>query len=178
MAGPDDIWVGARYKVSNPRILILGESVYGSGDRLEPYLRGWISGKKDYTFARIFNAFSGFRTSPVDPIGREAFWEKFVFYNFVVRLMETRKCRPRIQDYLESRATLLNVLKHNCPHGVVILGKEQGRYSEPTMEEYGCVYVTMQHPAARGIKTEELKGKWTELQAKIRNRHPEQSPAT
>lgn len=166
---PHDIWVGSYYSSTTPRVLILGESVYGSGEPLRPYLERWIQGKlRDHTFGRIFNAFSASHTSRAAITERRGFWDRVIFYNFVVGTVgPTRKHRPTETAYKASRESLEGVLSEYKPMGVVILGKEQSQYSRKIIEGSGVRYKILPHPAAWGIRTELLTRGWKELHREL-----------
>lgn len=160
-----DIWIGSKYDASDKRILVLGESTYGSDPALADYIPMWIRREaRDTTFARIFNAFSGLHTSSADDGSREEFWSKIAFYNFVTRSVgPTREHRPTDADYRLAEAPLEAVLRKILPSGVVILGKGQAQYSEPVMRRLGIASVTAPHPTSYGLRTKILTDAWNQL---------------
>lgn len=163
-----DIWVGAAYATSSPRILILGESVYSNGPPLQDYVPIWFAGGKDHTFTRVFNAFSGRTSSRASKEERKDFWDRIVFYNFVIKSVgPTRWHRPTREAYLEAGEPLRAVLLEHRPQGVLILGCEQAQYSAPIVSSLGIKNAVLRHPAGWGVPTVELINGWTELHQQL-----------
>ena len=161
----NDIWIGSNYRAASKRILVLGESTYGSDPALADYIPTWIRREvRDTTFARIFNGFSGAHTSRAKDAEREAFWASVAFYNFVTRSVgPTRKHRPTEADYRAAQAPLEAVLRDYSPTGVIILGTEQAEYSAPVVQRLGIRCVTTRHPTSYGLPTNVLTDAWRQL---------------
>jgi hypothetical protein len=164
-----DIWIGSRYGASDQRVLVLGESTYGSDPPLAEYIPMWIQrAVRDTTFARIFNAFSGTHTSRASITEREAFWAGIAFYNFVTcSVGPTRNCRPTIHDYRGGQAILETVLEQYHPTAVLILGREQAYFSEPVVARFGIRSVTTEHPASYGLRSQVLSTAWQDLKSHV-----------
>jgi hypothetical protein len=163
-----DIWVGSNYVETNPRMLVLGESVYGSGVPLKEYLPTWIHGaQRDQTFSRVFNALSGVRAASTTVQARQSFWDGVAFYNFVTIVVGAlRSSRPTREAYMASRDSLRQVISQYRPHGVLILGKEQAGYSGPVVRETNVPFEVS--PTGFGIKTSWIAKPWKELREKLR----------
>lgn len=178
-----DIWIGRNFQPGKS-ILILGESSYNDpcecqtspcanlqNPPLRQYVPCWIDQKvSDYTFARIFNAFygasHGTNTEKATVTQRSAFWEEIAFYNLVIGPLGSREDRDGIQRMYQCGIPQLEeVLKALEPGGVMILGIEQGKYSEPVVKKLGIPCVVTAHPTARGVSTATLTAKWNKLVA-------------
>ena len=160
-----DIWIGSNYYASAKRVLVLGESTYGSDPPLVDYIPTWIRRQvRDTTFSRIFNAFSGTHTNVATDEEREGFWSKIAFYNFVSRSVgPTRKHRPSDTDYRAAQEPLHSVLQQYAPTGVLILGVEQARYSQPIVRRLGVHSIVTPHPTSYGVSTKVLADAWNRL---------------
>jgi uncharacterized protein YbcV (DUF1398 family) len=158
---PERIWVGPRYH--DQRIFILGESWFGDfeGDLAtdDGYITAYLSGKQS---DRLYTTLS----EACGP-DRHTFWEQVMFTNYIQRIGPTRAHRPIKSQYLEARDRLRNILVRMQPHGVWVIGKEQGKYSAPVVREFGIPVVIVNHPSShRGEKQilhEGLRASWQEL---------------
>ncbi|MFO0858967.1 MAG: hypothetical protein U0570_00315 [Phycisphaerales bacterium] len=165
-----DVWIGTNYKLSPSRILILGESWYGDADPLAEYVPWWILKQvRDNTFARVFNAASGFHTESASVAQRSGWWNSIAFYNFVPGSVgENRTDRPTRAVFLAAREPLRAVLEQLRPNGVWILGKEQTDYSAGVVERLGITFEVTPHPTAYGVATRTLADSWAELVQRAR----------
>jgi len=168
-----DFWIGSKFSDSANGVLVLGESTYGEDSRYSQYVPSWCRGelsKPDRTFSRIFNAFSGAKTSSANNKKREAFWASIAFANFVQESVgSTNKDKATPKHFRIAAKLLPGYLRHISPRGVLILGKGQAEYSEPIICSEGIPCVVCPHPTGYGIKTTILQVAWNELQAKISN---------
>jgi hypothetical protein len=164
-----NIWVGSDFP--STRLLILGESTYGTDDPLSTYIPSWCRrNTPDQTFSRIFNAFSGHTASSATIAQREAFWTSIAFANFVEEAVGSeRSHRPTPDHYRAAASALPALVRRLKPMGVLILGREQAQHSEPLICAAGILCVVCPHPTAFGVSTATLKSAWNELQSKIRN---------
>lgn len=172
-----DYWKGRDYELPTNRILILGESTYdtdGVADApLQQYVQQWLDRieTRDHTFARICNACSGNPESSATKEGRSAFWSTVAFYNFVVDRMGSSTTRPMRAQFESSKSALAEVLNVLKPDGVWILGRETASYAEEVAKQSGVVYLSVDHPASRGLKNEVLTASWNSLLGMVSERH-------
>lgn len=169
---PERIWVGPRYQ--ERRIFILGESWFGNyeGDLAtdDGYITAYLVGaQRDRLYSRIAEA--------CGPDAR-TFWEGVMFTNFVQRVGPTRDHRPTRAHYLEAQPRLNHILVEHQPHGVWVLGKEQGRYSAPIVRDAGIPVEVTAHPSShRGdsaLLLANLRASWQALIAKAVTHRNEQ----
>lgn len=167
----DDFWIGSKFSDPANGVLILGESTYGEDPRLFQYVPSWCRGelpKPDRTFSRIFNAFSGTKTSPANNAKREAFWATIAFANFVQKSVgSTNKDKATSKHFRIAAKLLPGYLHHIRPRGVLILGIEQAKYSAPIIRAAGIPHVACPHPTGYGIKTTILQAAWNDLQKQL-----------
>lgn len=165
-----DLWIGAEFSEPANGVLILGESTYGEDPPLSKYVPSWCRGelpKSDRTFSRIFNAFSGAKSSSASNAEREAFWATIAFTNFVQQPVgPTNKHKASSKHFSDAVKSLSSYLRYISPRGVLILGKGQAEFSAPAIRDMKIPYVVCPHPTGYGIKTATLKDKWNELQNK------------
>lgn len=173
-----DIWIGSHYSQASTKILLLGESVYGSGEPLRDYIPRWINGQHDKTFSNLFQGMHDKKVSSTTLEERKYMWDHIVFYNFVTRLVgKTAKDRPTKEDYQASREPLRSILQSHSPHGVLILGKEQSYYSKPIIDMLGICNVVTYHPAWRFWKPSHLSDAMKQLLQQISSSNGQQAKA-
>jgi hypothetical protein len=154
------IWVGPNY--SDRRILVLGESWYGSwADNTDygyvsQYLKGAIV---DGMYTRMANACGAL--SKVD------YWNGIAFTNFVQRVGDNRADRPTRQAYLDARPRLRTLVEKLRPRGVWVLGREQAMYSQPVLNDMGVPNEATAHPTSYGLSNAALGDSWHALLAKV-----------
>jgi len=165
-----DVWIGENYERSADRILILGESWYGDVEPLAAYVPRWARAEitRDYTFARIFNAASGFHTKHATLVQRLAWWNGIAFYNFVPGTVgASADDRPSSAALAAARMPLTAVLAHLAPKGVWIIGKGQAKYSADVVLHFGAQYEVTDHPGARPTSAA-MAASWANLLQRLR----------
>jgi hypothetical protein len=144
--------------------LVLGESWYGEwpdsdGRSLvydDEYVAAYLAGRvRDPMYTRVANA-SG--------LGKAAFWQRVAFTNFVIDSVGAHRAqRPFTAHYAASKPRLRALLAEVAPRAVWVLGKEQGEYSRPVVQEAGITCVVSRHPTSYGVPNTELGAAWVEL---------------
>ena len=152
---PEKVWIGPYYPEC--RVLVLGESWYGDfpEDRVtdDGYIRAYLAGDQpDQMYSRMANACG---------LTKEEFWNRIAFTNFVVaRLGDSRSDRPTDVQYRNAVPRLKRLLSELAPHGVWVLGKEQGRFSAPEVLATGLACAVTAHPTSYGLSNEKLGESW------------------
>ena len=169
---PERIWIGPRY--NEARIFILGESWFGNweGDLAtdDGYIRAYLAEELE---DRLYSCLA-------DSCGadRSTFWNGVMFTNYVQRVGATRNSRPSKAQYIEAQQRLREILAQHRPHGVWIIGKEQGKYSAPVVQSAGVPVEVTAHPSShrgeRSVLRESLRASWQALLAKAARYTPAQ----
>jgi len=127
-------WIGDAYQRGirdGLRLLILGESHYGD-DRDDEVpdsqstnivVRGHLAEPSKF---RLFRALEQLITGArlQDSSAREALWQRVIFYNFVQRLLRSRRPehRPTHDDWNVGRAAFVRLLREHRPEAVLVVG--------------------------------------------------------
>ncbi len=135
-------YVGASFNATNPKVLIVGESVYNWGENNEEK-EGVNKRLESDTFAREVAYGHGIRNYDIDrpfvrnierfylnkkqPTENEKidFWKSIAFHEFVQRPMSSIKERPNNQDYKLGGKLLIKVIEILKIENVIFLGTEQ-----------------------------------------------------
>jgi hypothetical protein len=154
-------WIGST--IPQKRILILGESWYGTPTPLTAYVAAWCTGSQvDPFFSRVFNTGSGHHTRTASIPQRTAFWSSVLFDNFVNwSVGKCRSCRPKPGDFATAARSFPSRIATLCPTSVWVLGLTQAHYSVPLLGAY--YHVVSPHPCSWGVKTVRLKTDWAKL---------------
>jgi len=173
MTYSERIWVGPNYH--NRRIFVLGESWYGDyTDDLvtdDGYIRAYLEGiQSDSMYSRMANACMGDKGLQA----RRDYWHGVMFTNFVQCVGRSRADRPTTEMLKAARQRLAALLDTHKPAGVWILGKGQGEYSVPVVEEAGIPFEVTAHPTSYGLKNSILGASWKTLLAKTQSYIPSQ----
>ena len=141
-----DVWVGSNYAARIPRLLILGESTYGSSLPLISYVPGWISGAvKDRTFSNLYIALSTCSNS-LRSCSKTHIWDCIAFFNFVPgSIGTTYKSKASPSHFRSARSSLRQMVSLLAPTGVLILGLSQSDFSRPVIEQQCVPYVIVPH---------------------------------
>ena len=158
---PEKIWIGPLY--SEFGVFVLGESWYGDyPDHLatdDGYIREYLAGRQpDGMYTKMAKACA--MTNP-------EFWNRIMFTNFVQRVGQFRKNRPKLEQYEAAAPRLEKLLVDHKPRGVWILGKEQGKYSKLVVESAGIPFEVTTHPTGYGVTSAELGASWEKLLKKM-----------
>ncbi len=159
------IWIGPDFATCG-RVLVLGESWYGQwldedGSPLvydHEYVLAYLACRvKDPMYTRVAKATG---------LGKAAFWQRVAFTNFVIDSVGTHRThRPTIAHYMASKPRLRELLAEVAPRAVWVLGKEQGEYSRPVVQEAGIPCIVSRHPTSYGVPNAELGAAWADLNA-------------
>ena len=132
-------WVGARYGRDNRfggvRLLVLGESHYGSGeedhDTTQDVVRRWgqelpeVRGNEHRHLGFFTKTSKLLRRDPewLTQPDREAIWDDVAFYNFVQTFVDGPRNEPAIAQWCDGQKPLDTVLSTLKPSAVLVLGK-------------------------------------------------------
>jgi hypothetical protein len=154
-------WIGST--IPHKRILILGESWYGTPTALTAYLAAWCTGSvRDYLFSRVFNTGSGRDSRTASISQRTAFWNSVLFDNFVNWSVGAfRSSRPKPGDFASAARSFPSRISALCPTSVWVLGLTHARYSVPLLGAYH--HVVSPHPCGFGVTAMRLKADWAKL---------------
>lgn len=147
-------WVGKNYEkgINGKKILVLGESHYGSEERTDitndvvsrflKYHKGegefefWMN--TNTKFAKTFNNGEMSKEEIVE------FWESIVFYNYVQTLMSEPRQSPTSEQFENSKEAFYEVIEQYQPDLIVVWGlrlwgamPDQGRWGEPSQVNGG-----------------------------------------
>lgn len=165
-----NIWIGANYERNSDRVMVLGQSWWGSVELLKDAIPRWADGRlEDATFSRLFSAISELNVNRVSPAERLEWWNCIAFYNFVPGSSGELRDSPISSGRFESsKVPLRQALEAVKPRGVWVWGKGQAKYSGPVIQEFGAAYEVAPLPNANGVKNEDLRAVWTRLLERVR----------
>jgi hypothetical protein len=147
-------WVGQDYfdaGLYGLRILVVGESHYGSGDQNPSFTRTvvkkWGQDNRRSFFTVVAKLLLGHgRGVKVRTVQRKQFWEKIAFYNYVQEFVGPRpRMRPTPAMWKRSEKAYHQVLCDLKPDLVVVLGKQLAKYL-PAPEAHVTV-CKVRHPS-------------------------------
>ena len=128
------------------------------------YIRAYLDDKlSDAMYTRMANACG---------LARHEFWQSVMFTNFVQRVGDTRKSRPKPSHYEAAGERLERILVEHAPRGVWILGMEQARHSAQIVERAGIPYEITAHPTSYGLMNAKLGSSWDALVERARQWTP------
>lgn len=120
-------WVGSKYLYETRKLLILGESHYGSeeGDDTDQALtkevvERWCGGDSVRFFDDLLYALA--KDTPLRTERRE-FLATFAFYNYVTAIMPSREHRPTTADFRGSEPAFREVLEALRPTHLLVCGR-------------------------------------------------------
>lgn len=126
-------WVGNNYEKTNPKLLILGESLYNdSKDRklVNQYIQDLIDDKWNYSFfTKLQNIFSNPEhweevSKTIYQLDVEKFWNDVCFHEFIQYPMEQSKQKVPKHYWEEAHDPFMEVLQQLQPDIVIALGFE------------------------------------------------------
>lgn len=119
-------WIGCNYGTSINRLLILGESHYGStsmsGNSTKVLTQQYVDGVWTHRFwTNIMQVVNG---QPYWEIDRAEFWGRVAFYNYVQQpVAEMAGIAPTPEMFIASKEAFLSVLDRVTPKGILVLSK-------------------------------------------------------
>ena len=127
-------WEGNNYNNTNPKILILGLSVYDKEDisksTAQSYIEGLIKGEWNYAFfTKVQNMFCNEKhwdkiSYKNYNLNKELFWNDFCFYEYIQdRMNHPKEKTPNIY-WENAKEPFIEVLKKLKPDIVLALGYE------------------------------------------------------
>ncbi len=150
-------WVGSRYHegLFGTKVLILGESQYGSRDETLQFTSYIIEKYGKNKRSRFFTVTQRLVTLDkkrgyIPAAQRRAFWEKVAFYNYVQEFVGTKaRMRPTRAHWLAAQQPFLETVEELKPDVIVVLGKETKRNLPKPLPSGRYAYVS--HPSGRGF---------------------------
>jgi hypothetical protein len=135
------IWRGDSY--DQTRILVLGESWYGSyeADHLfdDGWVSAWLGGEvRDDMYTKMARAVG---------LTSDELWQSIAFTNYVQCVGPVRKNRPTRAMYEAGAIRLRAILAELKPRVVWLLGKQQAKHSSRVTEEVKLPSVVSRHPS-------------------------------
>lgn len=126
-------WKGNNYDNTDPKILILGLSVYDkeeiSKNTAQSYIEGLITGEWTHAFfTKIQNVFSNEKH-----ISREIFWHDFCFYEYIQNRMDHPKEKVPNIYWENAKEPFIEIIKELKPDIILALG--YGTYNN--LPEFG-----------------------------------------
>ena len=186
-------WVGKEYEKTNPKIMILGMSIYDSENNsrkvLHSYIESLIREEWSYAFfTKIQNMFSNdrhwdFISEDNYKLNNELFWNDFCFYEYIQERMNCPKEQTPIEYWKQAEKPFFEVLEKLFPDIVLCLGYEvynnlpnegsyykQFKYSNLAMDTWKyqikkkeIIVCQIQHPSSVGFNQQ----KWGVLVEKF-----------
>ena len=175
-------WVGVDWKLSERRVLIVGESHYAGkedADNKEERVKEWSNDHNSsrnvicevcfedkytkYFFGNLHRAILG---ADIHGEKRVAFWRHLAFCNFIQRIMTDPKERPSPSEFHKGWQPFLKLLQLLRPDTVLFVGVTAAKYFDVAMEAIGVehkieydkrlnrVYPPRFFVANDGVKTE------------------------
>lgn len=131
-------WVGAGYRTSKSKTMVLGESiyVYGDGDEAtrvriadrsslrKRHLSHAVHKKFESRYVRNFERAVFARRRPTEK-QRKSLWGDVIYHNLVPRLLQSRKERPTNADYAEGWSTVLSLTRIAAAERCIVYGLEK-----------------------------------------------------
>lgn len=138
-------WVGKDYEkgINGCKVLGLGESHYcaNPSDFNPEITRNVISDLYDpqsehepykNTYAKFINALAG---EKLDFSGKEKWWGKIAFYNYVQTPMTGARVSPSIEDFKNSEEAFFKVIEKLRPSHIIVWGKRLFEYTPSCGQE-------------------------------------------
>jgi hypothetical protein len=126
-------WEGSNYNKTNPKILILGMSIYDKTkgrDVVQNYIKGLINDNWNYSFfTRIINMFNNenhWEKIEKDnyQLKKELFWNDVCFYEYIQDRMDEPLQKTPNKYWENAKEPFLEILKKLKPDIVIALGYE------------------------------------------------------
>lgn len=150
-------WIGKRYTKDNSfggRILLLGESHYGSQDCYTPDFTRWcvqalgIEDERHPFFNRVQKTLQEPQIGFPDRAARHSFWQDVAFANFIQEFPgQEHHNRPSTRQWREARSALPELLERLEPEFIAVLGMGVERW----LPDLTTPLVTTRHPSSRGF---------------------------
>lgn len=160
-------WEGPNYMVSNPKILILGESHYkreGSDQNTftQGVIRSWAVGEQGTRkfFTTIAKVLSGNLDKHMTKGEKAEFWNRVAFYNYIQEVVgEGPRDRPTDAMWERAQQPFLQVVKSLSPDIVVVLGGHLSYHIELVKDQCSTsLFCHWYHPSSFGkFKKHEAK---------------------
>ena len=122
-------WVGAKYKSSKPRIMLLGESVYGDVPKEEgsEFVINMINAVYTQTwcnpyFTKVTNLLNQLNISWA--ANEFDCWGNLLFYEYVQEPLDSARVRPTTEQWEKSEIAFEEILNEYKPQLILVLGKE------------------------------------------------------
>jgi hypothetical protein len=129
------LWEGASYKSDGfrgKRLLILGESAYGSRTWTQDEQNGFIlanlTGTESHSFyTKVYHSFSDVPKRVSMKQFRE-FWDSIAFYNYIQETVGPRpKYRPEIEMWVRWKEPCVAIIGSISPNRILVLGRQLWR---------------------------------------------------
>lgn len=150
-------WVGSHYNkdgFNGIRILILGESHYGTKDlERSSFTREVVNDLGQNRRNRFFTVVQmlitgipkGTRISNED---RQSFWEQVAFYNFIQSIVgEKSGIRPTAEMWKSAKGPFVATVQELKPDLIVVLGNEL----QDHLPKIDVMLCNLKHPSSRGF---------------------------
>ena len=150
-------WVGDNYENENPKILVLGESHYGSTEEnkeifTQNVIQSWaLRAEGSHKFFTIIAKILSDKTEDwLSDDDSKEFWNKVIFYNYIQDFVgESARIRPIDEMWKQAKKPFEEVLCKYQPDIVVVLGKNLGWYVEQYSNDFEkIVFCYWTHPSA------------------------------
>jgi hypothetical protein len=154
-------WVGKAYRaeaLSGIRVLILGESHYGSPEQQRcQFTQDWVASyangsRNNRFFTTVTKLFLGTPSGvTLTAMQRGDFWSKIAFYNYIQSFPgSTARVRPTSALWCAAERPLLHVLAELAPQVVFVLGRQLSSHAAHLVPESINV-CAIPHPASFGF---------------------------
>ncbi|MBA4186825.1 MAG: hypothetical protein C0467_02285 [Planctomycetaceae bacterium] len=173
-------WIGANYATlpKGQRLLLLGESMYTTADKLSPNILSdliaeQITGPNTWRFYnRVYHTVTGKRRTRSIGDELKAFWDRVSLYNYVqFPLQGGPRTRPTDQQWADSRQLFPTAFAELKPDRAIVFGNQLagclmaagfGERSETqcrgklVTQAHECPALFIKHPASVGYSA----GRW------------------
>jgi hypothetical protein len=154
------VWKGRDF--DRTRILVLGESWYGSYEGELNFDHGWVSAwlrgeVRDDMYTKMARGVG---------LGNDDLWHSIAFTNYVQCVGPDRKHRPTRAMYDAGAIRLRAIIEEFKPRVVWLLGKEQAVHSSTVVGDFGLPSVVSKHPSFASY--EDTRAAWEEVCKLIR----------
>jgi hypothetical protein len=150
-------WIGSSYNsgLYGARVLILGESHYGTPPEKEGFTRHIIAKYGQTKRSRFFSVTQRLVSldksrNCISSSARKAFWEQVAFYNYVQQFVgASARKRPTPAQWEEAKEPFIHTVRELSPDLIIVLGQDTKRHLPKDLPH--AVYAFVRHPSGRGF---------------------------
>lgn len=156
-------WIGKNYFSTSPKVLILGESLYG-GYATKNHIRNQVQGIVDESwtwayFTKLKNVFNLESEKYDGSINKESFWESVCYYEYLTHAMHEPKEPVPEEFWSEAKKPFVEVVKKLKPDVIICIGYDTFEHLPDFGEEHKTI-------SKRGVDDKLLIWRYDRLNSK------------